>query len=150
MTRVTSSVTIAGLPAAMAAVLDRTAVLDGELPLERHHIEALLSLTATTFGRQPGFVEPLAAVVADYVLYQERPTARLSDDTAAWLHGLLVRDGHELDPARMAVLQAVLADSQEASVELQVLALAQIGQAAGEGKPARAHGSQRPALALVA
>lgn len=108
-------------------------------------IRALLAINTATGGRNDAFTALLVEVATDFLVYQQRPTGRVSERQADWLiaalGGGIVDTGAELE-----LLAGVLEAATEAPVRLAAFALAQVRHSAvvGEGPAAlgRAHPSR--------
>ncbi len=90
------------ITAADVAELSREILADGIMT--RHEADLLLALDRAVADQHEGFAALLTASIVDFAVYGERPTARITPETAAWLSASLAgRKGPTATGARIAM-----------------------------------------------
>ncbi len=90
------------ITAADVAELSREILADGLIG--RDEADLLLALDRATPDQHEGFAAFLVAAIVDFAVYGERPTGRITPETAAWLSASLAgRKGPTATGARIAM-----------------------------------------------
>ncbi|WP_342149465.1 hypothetical protein [Methylorubrum sp. SB2] len=90
------------IDAADVAELSRDILADGIMG--RHEADLLLALDRAVADQHEGFSALLTVSVVDFAVYGERPTGRITPETAAWLSASLAgRKGPTPTGARIAM-----------------------------------------------
>lgn len=101
--------------------------------------DALLALDAALTSREPQFERLLVEALTDFVVYRQRPTARVTEAQAEWLVARLGGAGGQVATrAGLMLLVRVIEEAAEVPESLRLFALRQIRHAAitGEGPAA--------------
>lgn len=112
----------------------------GEGLLTEADADALLRANAALRIANPEFDRFLVETLCDFIVYQQRPTGRITAEKATWLIDRLGgSDGLVATKAELDLLVAVVEEAHEVPAELAAFALAQVKRAAitGEGPAAR-------------
>lgn len=102
-----------------------------DVPMGRHDADLLLALDRAVADQHEDFATFLTATIVDFAVYGERPTGRITPETAAWLSASLAgRKGPTLTGSRIAreiVREATVSD--EALIAFALKANRWTGQA---------------------
>jgi len=112
----------------------------GEALLNREDAEALFDINAALRVSNPEFSFLFVEALTDYVLYQQRPTGRITAAKSAWLIERMGGvDGLVATVAELELLISIIEEAHEVPEELVAFALAQVKHSAitGEGPAAR-------------
>lgn len=112
----------------------------GEGLLTEADAEALLRANAALRIANPEFDRFLVETLCDFIVYQQRPTGRVTGEKAAWLiERIGGNDGLVATKAELDLLVALIEEAHEVTPEFAAFALAQVKRAAitGEGPAAR-------------
>ena len=112
----------------------------GEGLLNQEDAEALFSVNAALRVTNAEFSRFFVETLTDFIVYQQRPTGRISAEKSAWLiERMGGADGLVATQAELELLVAVVEEAHEVPADLAAFALAQVKHAAitGEGPAAR-------------
>jgi hypothetical protein len=112
----------------------------GEGLLDQEDAEALFSVNAALRVSNAEFSRLFVEILTDFVVYQQRPTGRISAEKSSWLiERMGGADGLIATRAELELLVAIVEEAHEVPADLAAFALAQVKHAAitGEGPAAR-------------
>jgi hypothetical protein len=87
----------------------------------REDIETLIGLDGRVHRADPAWRDWLVLAIVDFVVWSERPTGRVDDETARWLATLLLRPGASSVTARR-IAEETIREAETSGVFLSSIA----------------------------
>lgn len=92
----------------------------------RSEVENLFALDGAAQDKADEWAAFLIEATCDYVVHQERPEGYLSDDNAAWLKGLIARDGRVDGKTELELMIRVMEAARTVPADFNAFVLAQL------------------------
>lgn len=125
---------------AAADVLGLRRLVYGDGFSDRRDVESLFRLDEACDAKCDEWVAFFIEAVTDYLVHQEKPQGYISGENAAWLVGMISRDGVVDSLTELEILISVLEKARSSPEQLSAYALGQVGLAVVEGGGALAGG----------
>jgi hypothetical protein len=144
------------LPALIAAIAAKKAITPddvlamrrlvyGDGIASRSDVESLFRIDEVCAAKCEEWVEFFIEAATDYLVYQEKPRGHITGENAAWLVGMISRDGVVDSLTELEMLIRLLEKAKSSPEQLSAYALGQVGLAVVEGSgPLAAHRRLQP------